>query len=47
MLGPYVGETEAKIAAAFASAARRGAVLLIDEADGFPHRRDEAQQAGR
>lgn len=45
LLGPYVGETEAKIAAAFASAARRGAMLLIDEADGFLYRRDEAQRS--
>lgn len=45
LLGPYVGETEAKIAAAFATAARRGAMLLIDEADSFLYRREEGQRS--
>jgi transitional endoplasmic reticulum ATPase len=35
LLGPYVGETEQKIAGAFREARRDGAVLLIDEADSF------------
>ncbi len=33
LLGPFVGETEQKIAAAFAEAADRHAFLLLDEAD--------------
>ncbi|MGQ0588799.1 MAG: AAA family ATPase [Sphingosinicella sp.] len=33
LLSPWVGETEAKIAQAFAEARERGAVLLFDEAD--------------
>lgn len=45
LLGPYVGETEANIAAAFATAARRGAMLLIDEADSFLYRREECQRS--
>lgn len=45
LLGPFVGETEAKIAAAFATAARRGAMLLIDEADSFLCRREEGQRS--
>lgn len=39
LLGPFVGETEQKIAAAFSCAADRGAMLLIDEADSFLYRR--------
>jgi len=45
LLGPYVGETEAKIASAFATASRRGAMLLIDEADSFLYRREESQRS--
>ncbi len=33
LLGPFVGETEANIAAAFAEAAETGAFLIFDEAD--------------
>jgi transitional endoplasmic reticulum ATPase len=33
LLGPYVGQTEANIAAAFAEAAKMGAFLIFDEAD--------------
>jgi transitional endoplasmic reticulum ATPase len=33
LLGPYVGQTEANIAAAFAEAAESGAFLIFDEAD--------------
>lgn len=33
LMSPYVGETEQNIAEAFARAAERGAMLLIDEAD--------------
>ncbi len=35
LLSPYVGETEARLAAAFREAGREGDVLLIDEADSF------------
>lgn len=35
LLGMYVGETEGRIAHAFAEAKRGGAMLLIDEADDF------------
>lgn len=35
LLDPYVGNTEKRIAQAFEEAARRQAVLLIDEADSF------------
>lgn len=35
LLGPFVGETEQKIAAAFAEARAAGALLLFDEADGL------------
>lgn len=35
LLSPYVGESEQNIAAAFRQAERDGALLLIDEADGF------------
>lgn len=33
LLGPYVGETEQKLAAAFADARQKNAMLMIDEAD--------------
>lgn len=42
LVSPFVGETEANIARAFAAAARRGAMLLIDEADSFLYRRDNS-----
>ncbi len=45
LLGSFVGETEANIAAAFARAARRGAMLLIDEADSFLFRREGGQRS--
>jgi hypothetical protein len=45
LLGPYIGETEAKIATAFATAAARKAMLLIDEADSFLFRRDSASKS--
>lgn len=35
LMGPYVGENEKRIAAAFKQAEREGAVLLIDEVDSF------------
>ena len=35
MISPYVGETEAKIAAAFAKARDNGTFLIFDEADSF------------
>jgi transitional endoplasmic reticulum ATPase len=40
LMSPYVGETEQKIAEAFAAAAERGALLLIDEADSFLYARE-------
>ncbi len=40
LMSPFVGETEHNIAAAFASAAERGAMLLIDEADSFLYSRE-------
>jgi transitional endoplasmic reticulum ATPase len=45
LLGPYVGETEQKIAAAFAEAHRDQAVLLLDEADTFLRDRRQAQRS--
>ncbi|MFW6292795.1 MAG: AAA family ATPase [Spirochaetota bacterium] len=45
LVSPYVGETETNIAAAFAEARDRDAVLLIDEADSFLYRRDGARQS--
>ena len=44
LMSPYVGETEINIAAAFAKAAERGALLLIDEADSLLYRREGAQR---
>ena len=35
LLGPYVGETEQKIAWAFAQAEQDGSILMIDEVDSF------------
>jgi SpoVK/Ycf46/Vps4 family AAA+-type ATPase len=45
LMSPYVGETEQNIAEAFARAAERGALLLIDEVDSFLYRRDAAQRS--
>ncbi|MFC3175019.1 AAA family ATPase [Novosphingobium bradum] len=42
LLRPYVGETEEQIAHLFARAERRGALLLVDEADSFLFARDMA-----
>ena len=39
LMSPFVGETEQNIAAAFAKASERGAMLLIDEADSFLYSR--------
>lgn len=44
LLGMFVGETEAKIAAAFHEAARCKGILLIDEADDFLSDRRNAQR---
>lgn len=45
LISPFVGETERNIAEAFAAASERGALLLLDEADSFLHRRDCAQRS--
>lgn len=45
LMSPYVGETEQNIAEAFARAAERGALLLIDEVDSFLYRRDAGQRS--
>lgn len=45
LLDPYVGGTEAKIAAAFRDAGRAGALLLIDEADDFLFDRRRAERS--
>lgn len=45
LLGKYIGETEARIAAAFAQAETRKAMLLIDEADSFLFRRDGGRKS--
>lgn len=45
LMSPYVGETEQNIAEAFATAAERGALLLIDEADSFLYRRETGQRS--
>lgn len=44
LLAAFVGETEGNIARAFAYAADRGALLLIDEADSFLFRREQGQR---
>lgn len=44
LLGRYVGDTEGALAEAFATATRDGAVLQLDEIDGFLGRRDLAHQ---
>ncbi len=45
ILGPYVGETEQKIAAAFRDAKDANAILLIDEADSLLRDRRNARNA--
>jgi transitional endoplasmic reticulum ATPase len=45
LLGPYVGQTEHAIAAAFREAERDGAMLLFDEADSFLRNRRHARQS--
>lgn len=42
LLGKYVGESEKSMAAMFREAEQAGAVLLLDEADSFLRRRDQA-----
>ena len=45
MISPFVGETEAQIAAAFAQARQEGAFLIFDEADSFLSSREGAQRS--
>lgn len=45
LLGKYVGETEQKIAAAFAEAKEDGAILLLDEVDSFLQDRRQARHS--
>ncbi|MFV0575910.1 MAG: AAA family ATPase [Vibrio sp.] len=45
LLGMYVGETEQKIAAAFAEARQSKGILLIDEADSFLSDRNQASKS--
>jgi ATP-dependent 26S proteasome regulatory subunit len=45
LLGPYVGQTEEKIATAFRMAREDGAILQIDEVDGFLADRQQAQRS--
>lgn len=45
LLGPYVGETEQKIAAAFAQATEQNALLVIDEVDSFLFGRDTVERS--
>lgn len=44
LLGPFVGMSEQQIAESFHEMERRGAVLVIDEADSFLYSRDIAHQ---
>lgn len=44
LMSAFVGETERNIAQAFAKAAERGAMLLIDEADSFLYAREAGQR---
>jgi len=44
LLGPFVGQTEQQLAAAFAEAKKKNAILMIDEADSFLGSRSAAQQ---
>lgn len=45
LLGRYVGDTEKALAEAFATATRDGAVLQLDEVDGFLRHRAQAQHS--
>lgn len=45
LLGPFVGQTEEQIRAAFATAERTGDLLLIDEVDSFLLSRDGANRS--
>ena len=45
LLSPWVGETEARIASAFAEARDRGAALLFDEVDSLLFDRSDAQRS--
>jgi transitional endoplasmic reticulum ATPase len=45
LLSKYLGESEQRLAAAFAQAAREGAVLVLDEADSFLSPRSRAQRS--
>jgi transitional endoplasmic reticulum ATPase len=45
LLGPFVGETEANIAAAFAEARESGAFLIFDEADSLLGDRGGAERS--
>lgn len=45
ILGPFVGETEARMAAMFNEANDKDAVLILDEADSFLRSRDSAQRS--
>jgi len=45
LFSAWIGDTEARIAAAFADAREKGAVLLFDEADSLLHDRADAQSS--
>ncbi|MFN2310196.1 MAG: AAA family ATPase [Gammaproteobacteria bacterium] len=45
LIGPYVGESERRLADAFRRAAQERAVLLLDEVDSFLQDRQEAQRS--
>lgn len=45
LLGPHVGETEQNLAAAFAAAKQKNAILMIDEADSLLGSRSAAQHS--
>lgn len=45
LLGPYVGESERRLADAFRRATQERAVLLLDEVDSFLQHRQEAQRS--
>jgi len=45
LIGPFVGQTEAQIADAFAAARQEGAFLIFDEADSFLASREGAQRS--
>lgn len=44
LLGPFVGQTEQQLVAAFAETKQKNAILMIDEADSFLGSRSAAQQ---